>query len=124
GADPVDERDQQGQLSADRAAVAAQPFDHRRFGLRDQRHRLGHHDDCEHHQYGEQKQPGSCTLHGILLKLSEDYGVQTTAVAPSICMTVTRSPGSNTSPSFNGLAVHTWPSNFTCPSSRATRSRT
>src|ERR1700753_1039482 len=39
-------------------------------------------------------------------------------------MTVTRSPGSNTSPSFNGLAVHTWPSTLTWPSSRATRSST
>ena len=49
---------------------------------------------------------------------------QTTAVAPSICMTVTCSPGSNSSPSFNGRAVHTWPSSFTWPSSRATRSST
>src|SRR3984885_204758 len=39
-------------------------------------------------------------------------------------MTVTCSPGSKMSPSFNGRAVQTWPSSLTCPSLRATRSRT
>src|SRR6516225_5317401 len=50
--------------------------------------------------------------------------LNTTAVAPLMCMTVTRSPGSNTSLSLSGRAVHTWPSSFTWPSSRATRSST
>ena len=69
GADPVDEWHQQGQLPADRAAVATQPFDHRRFRLRDQRHRLSHHDDGEAHQDGKQNQTGnhqiSCCFRGL-----------------------------------------------------------
>ena len=37
GSDPIDERDQQGELAGHRLAVAAESLDHRRLSLRDQR---------------------------------------------------------------------------------------
>ena len=53
GADAVDERHQQRQLTADGPAVPAESLDHRGLGLRDQRHRLRDDDDREYHQYGQ-----------------------------------------------------------------------
>ncbi|GLD03540.1 hypothetical protein Mkiyose1088_54060 [Mycobacterium kiyosense] len=72
------------ELPADRAAVPPQPLDHGGFGLRYQGHRFGHDHDGERDQYEEEHQ--NCQTHGTSFRYAF---LKTTAVAPSMCTTVT-----------------------------------
>src|SRR5690606_32884974 len=111
--DAVDEGHQEGELTRRRPVVPAETFDDRGLRLRYQRYRFGHdhHDQCHHHGEHDQSFHPQTPLH-------------TTAVAPSICITVTVVPGSYTSVASSGLAVHTSPSIFTRPECSPTCSRT
>ena len=90
--DAVDVGDHQRQAGVEGAVVAAQALDDPRARLRDDAHALR---DGDQHHDGDDDQDDDVRPLSVLLTKPSD----TSAVAPLICITCTRAPGSITSSS-------------------------
>src|SRR5699024_179731 len=117
-ADAVDERDDQGELPARAALVAAEPLDDGSLGLGDEL-------DRARHDGGEENQATHTGSLGVCHAVGRGQTPRTTiAVAPWISCTRIFSPASNVSPSSSGRAVHVSPPSSTRPPPEPTASTT